>query len=193
MAIEVFGRMKWVVGLRDVGSQVGSGQSHLVPIVVTKRRGQLLAVNADLPGENSGALQLRLGKFRDGDFVVTRQRIERELSIPVEIEKLISPFGQWIFLQPIQRLRNVAAQPIAIGLEKSAHLRWKRFNSLLGDQAFRVCAPGACRRGEDETGNCRGRRAGGYPSRNATSVIAHQRSAIPDCSRNVLRSRLEIK
>src|SRR5882672_3302704 len=190
MAIEVFGRMEWVVGLRDVGSQVGRGQSHLLPIVVTKRRGQLLAVNADLPGENSGALQLRLGKFRDGGFVVTRQRIERELSVPVEIEEMISPFGQWILLQPIQRLRNVATQPIAISLEKSAHFRWKRFNSLLGDQAFRVCAPGARRRGEDETGNCRGRRAGGYPSRNATSVIAHQRSAIPDCSCSVLRFRL---
>src|SRR6267143_7230383 len=108
MAVEVLRRMKWVVRLCHVGSQVGRGQSHLFPIVVTKRRGQLLAVNADLPGENAGGLQLRLGKFRDGGFVVTRQRIERELSVPVEIEEMISPFGQWILLQPIQRLRNVA-------------------------------------------------------------------------------------
>src|SRR6267378_4925792 len=114
MAIEVFGRMEWVVGLRDVGSQVGRGQSHLLPIVVTKRRGQLLAVNADLPGENSGALQLRLGKFRDGGFVVTRQSIEGELPVPVEIEEMVSPFGQRILLKPIQRLSSVAAQPIAI-------------------------------------------------------------------------------
>src|SRR3981081_3895689 len=171
MAVEVFRRMEWVVGLRDVGSQGGSGKSHLAPIAVTKARGQVLAVNAGLPGENSGALQLRLGKFRDGGFVVTRQRIERELSVPVEIEEMISPFGQLILIKPIQRLGNVAAQPIAISLEKSAHLRWKRVNSLLGDQAFRVCAPGARRRGEDETRNCRGRRAGGYPSRNATALI----------------------
>ena len=189
MPVKIFRGMKRVVRLCDISGQVGGGQAHLLPVTIAERRRQFLAVDANLPRQNAGAFQFCFGKFRDGGLVITRQRIKRKLSIAIEKKEMIAVFGLRILLKPIQRFRDVASQPVAIGRKITMDFRGKGINRLIRDQAFRICAPCACGQREDENGNCR-RHASSDAMGNEAFALAHHRSATPDSCRNVLRLRL---
>ena len=60
---------------------------------------------------------------------------------------MIAALGQRRFFKQIQRFGYVAANPVAIRLEKTANFWGKSLNSFGGDQPFRVGAPGARRLG----------------------------------------------
>src|SRR5712672_3089148 len=147
--------------------------------MITKCRSQLLAIDSNLPGQNSRTLQLGPGEFRDGGLVITRQGIKRKLPVAVEIKEVIAAFRLIVFLKPVQRFRDVTRKPVAISLKIYADFRGKRVHRFIGNEALRVRAP--CTRwcGEKENGNGGGRDAGRQAARNETSVLAHQLSATP--------------
>src|SRR5258706_10370339 len=147
--------------------------------MITKCSSQLLAIDSNLPGQNSRTLQLGPGEFRDGGLVITRQGIKRKFPVAVEIEEVIAALRLIVFLKPVQRFRDVTRKPVAISLKIYADFRGERIHRFIGNEALRVRAPCARRRGENENGNGGNGDAGRQAARNETLTLAHQLSATP--------------
>src|ERR1700741_953847 len=57
VTIEVFGGIERVVGFGDVGGEDGGVDLNFVPVVQFERFGELLAINANLPGQQAGGCE----------------------------------------------------------------------------------------------------------------------------------------
>src|SRR5258708_2111764 len=115
MAIEVFRSVERIVSFRDIKCENRRVKPGLIPTAEFHGFGELLAVNADLPGQQAIGIDFRFSKFVYGGFVAARQSIKREASVFIEPDKMIVPLGRSF------RLR----------VEPAGHVLYKKGTSVL--------------------------------------------------------------
>ena len=93
MAIEVFRCVERVVGFRDVAGERGGENAGLIPIASAQGVGELGAIDADLPGQNAGGLELSAAELGHGGLVSARQSFQGELAVMVHKQDVIGPKG----------------------------------------------------------------------------------------------------
>src|SRR6266849_4833502 len=78
VTVKIFRAVERVVGLRDVKGEHGGVEPGFVPMAKLHGFGKLLPVDADLPMEQAGGVELGLAQFAHRGFVAARQSIKRE-------------------------------------------------------------------------------------------------------------------
>jgi hypothetical protein len=124
-------------------------KSYLAPVTLAECIRQPLAVEADLPGKQTVGLKRPPRVFSNGGSVNTGKRSERELTVVVEMNKLIVLFGKTLRLGFIY-IGDVLDEELPIGLKERAHVIRERVNSLASNQAVGVVAPAESGRQCDE-------------------------------------------
>jgi len=83
------------VSFRDIKCENRPRQPGLIPTAeFFNGFGELLAVNADPPGQQAIGIDFRFSKFVYGGFVAAGQSIKREASVFIEPDKMIVPLGR---------------------------------------------------------------------------------------------------
>src|SRR5258708_27190175 len=100
MAIEIYSSVERRVSFRDIKCENRRVKPGLIPTTEFHGFGELLAVNADLPGKQAIGVDFRFAKFVYGAFVAARKGIKREASVFIEPNKMIVPlcrsFRRWV-------------------------------------------------------------------------------------------------
>jgi hypothetical protein len=130
-----------------------------LPVAVLHILGQLLTVDADLPGQYAVCLKFRFAEFVQGRFVIARKGIEGEAPVLVEIKMIVALFGR-SFRDGIERIDDVLEENPAVGFKKAAKVLRQSVDGLVYDQLVGIAAP----RG-GETGRKKKRREQGRESR----------------------------
>src|ERR1700682_1037240 len=150
MAVKIVSGVKGIVSLRDVVSEDGGVQLCFVPAPGLKSFGQLLAVDANLPGQQSVGSDFGFAKLGNRRFVTSGQRVEREAAIFVQIEKVVMALSRRLG-HGVQRVSDVLQQKCAVCFEKIANIRRQGFDCFIKDQLVSIAAPGARVLREEDT------------------------------------------
>jgi len=80
MAIEIFRGVEWIVSFRDIKCQNRRVKSGLIPMAKFHGFGELLAIDADLPGQQAIRIDFRFAKLVYSCFV-SREAAHRTGSV----------------------------------------------------------------------------------------------------------------
>src|SRR6266403_4317059 len=142
MAIEIFRSVERIVSFRDIKCENGRVKPGLIPMAKLHGFGELLAIDADLPGQQAIRIDFRFAKLVYSGFVAARQRIEREVSVLIEPDKMIVPLGR-SFRLCVERVGHVLYEKGAIVLKVSAQIARQRVDCLIDDNFLPVPSPSA--------------------------------------------------
>src|SRR5712675_3543222 len=140
MAIEIFRSVERIVSFRDIKCQNRRVKPGLIPTTEFHGFGELLAINADLPRKQAIGIDFRFAKFVYGGFVAARQRIEREVSVLIEPDEMIVPFGG-SFRFCVERVGHVLYEKGAIVLKVCPQIARQRVDCLIDNNFLSISSP----------------------------------------------------
>src|SRR6267154_3855814 len=142
MAIEIFRGVEWIVSFRDIKCENRRVKSGFIPMAKFHGFGEFLAINADLPGQQAIRIDFRFSKFVYGGFVAARQRIEREVSVFIEPDEMIVPFGG-SFRFCVEWVGHVLYEKGAIVLKVRSQIARQRVDCLIDNNFLSIASPSA--------------------------------------------------
>src|SRR6267154_938887 len=140
MAIEVFRSVERIVSFRDIKCENRRVKPGLIPTAEFHGFGELLAVNADLPGQQAIGIDFRFAKFVYGGFVAAGKGIKREASVFIEPDKMIVPFGR-SFRLCVERVGHVLYEKGAIVLKVRPQIARQRVDCLIDNNFLPIPSP----------------------------------------------------
>src|SRR6267154_620853 len=142
MAIEIFRGVEWIVSFRDIKCENRRVKSDLIPMAKFHGFGEFLAIDADLPGQQAIRIDFRFAKLIYSCFVAARQRIEREVSVLIEPDEMIVPFGG-SFRFCVERVGHVLYEKRAIVLKVCPQIARQRVDCLIDNNFLPIPSPSA--------------------------------------------------
>src|SRR5580765_2703106 len=142
MAIEIFRGVERIVRFGDIECEDCRVKPGLIPMAKFHRFGELLAVDADLPGKQAVSIDFRFAKFVYRCFVAAGQSIKREASVLIEPDEMIVPLGR-SFRLGVERVGYVLYEKGAIVLEICAQITRQRVDCLIDDDFLSIPSPSA--------------------------------------------------
>src|SRR5712671_878956 len=140
MAIEVFRSVERIVSFRDIKCENRRVKPGLIPMAKFHGFGELLAIDADLPGQQAIRIDFRFAKLIYSCFVAARQRIEREVSVLIEPDEMIVPFGG-SFRFCVERVGHVLYEKGAIVLKVRPQIARQRVDCLIDNNFLSISSP----------------------------------------------------
>src|SRR5712675_200042 len=140
MAIEIFRGVERIVSFRDIKCENRRVKPGFIPTAEFHGFGELLAVNADLPGKQAIGIDFRFAKFVYGGFVAARKGIKREASVFIEPDKMIVPLGR-SFRFCIERVGHVLYEKGAIVLKVRPQIARQRVDCLIDNNFLSISSP----------------------------------------------------
>lgn len=142
VAIEIFRGVEGIVRFRDVERKNRGIEPGFVPVAQFHRFGELLAIHANFPGEQTGGIEFGFAVFVHGGLVDARQSVKREAPVLVQTDEAIVP-QRGVLLFRVERIGDMLHDEGTVVLEVRAQVGRKRIDGLIDYYFLAVAAPSA--------------------------------------------------